>query len=249
MIIMKRKLFLSLAAGAIVFLSGFGAMYLFRITEEYPSELPGLFSYYSSALGDSILLPIIGAGFVLFFLNSDHKLTAKQKRITAAFGIAGALFGVAQQISWLADPDIILNWTIPKTHYFNAPGWYHAAFLVLMISFCAYSAARWVITVRSKTEHSTSDKLISAVIWGSAAGFLYMYAIDNIDPKAAYAKLYTAPAVLTAFVLLFSILMRVILPQNAKARRGYIIYAALFSAVIISAVCVIAHAAPNLITR
>lgn len=246
---MKKKLILSLAAGAIIFLSGFGAMYLFWITGEYPSELPGLFSYYSSALGDSILLPIIGAGFVLFFLNSDHTLTAKQKRITAAFGIAGALFGIVQQISWLADPDIILNWTIPKTHYFNAPGWYHAVFLVMMISFCAYSAARWVITVRSKKEHATSDHIFSAVIWGSTAGFLYMYTIDNIDPEAAYANLYAASAVLTAFVLLFTILMKVILPQNAKARRCYILYAALVSAVIIAAVCIFAHAAPNLITR
>lgn len=246
---MKKKLVLSLVAGAAVFLSGFGAMYLFWITGEYPSELPGLFSYYSSALGDSILLPIIGAGFVLYFLNSEHELTAKQKRITAAFGIAGALFGIAQQISWLADPDIILNWTIPKTHYFNAPGWYHAAFLVLMISFCAYSAARWVITVVSKTEHRLFDHIFSAVIWGSAAGFLYMYAIDNIDPEASYAKLYAAPAVLTAFALFFTILMRIILPQNTKARRKYILYAALFSAIIIAAVCIIAHAAPNLITR
>lgn len=242
---MKQKLVLSLAAGVVIFISGFGAMYLFWITGEYPSELPGLFFYYSSAIGDSILLPIIGAGFILFFLNSDHILTATQKRIAAAFGIAGALFGAALQISWLADPDIILNWTIPKTHYFNAPGWYHAAFLVLMISFCAYSAVRWLITVRNKAEHTKSDHLISAVIFGSGAGFLYMYAIDNLT----YSKLYIAPAVWIGFILLFTILLKVILPQNAKARRSYILYAALFSAVIICAVCIFAHAAPNAITR
>lgn len=210
---MKSKLALSFTVGVIIFLSGFGAMYLFWITGEYPRELPGLFSYYSSAIGDSILLPIIGAGFVLFFLNSGHRLTAKQKRITATFGIGGALFGIVQQISWLADPNIILNWTIPRTHYFNAPGWYHAVFLVLMISFCAYSAVRWLITVKYKAEHTLSDHIISAVIWGSGAGFLYMYAIDNI----VYSKLYIAPAVWICFALLFTFLMRIILPKKKQS--------------------------------
>ncbi len=234
---MKRKLALGLTVGVIIFLSGFGAMYLFWITGEYPDELPGLFSYYSSALGDSILLPVIGAGFVLFFLNSGHRLTAKQKRITAAFGIGGALFGIVQQISWLADPNIILNWTIPRTHYFNAPGWYHAAFLVLMISFCAYSAVRWLITVKYKAEHTASDHIISAVIWGSGAGFLYMYTIDNIF----FSKLYIAPAVWICFALLFTLLMRLILPKKIKARRSYILYALLFSAAVIIAICLIAY--------
>lgn len=234
---MEKKLALCLAAGAIIFLSGFGAMYLFWVTGEYPGELPGLFSYYSSAIGDSILLPIIGAGFTLFFLNSDYLLTAKQKRITAAFAVAGALFGTVQQISWLADPDIILNWTIPKTHYFNAPGWYHAAFLVLMISLCAYFSVRWLITVRNKSKHTISDHIISAVIWGSGAGFLYMYVIDNI----AYSKLYIAPAVWICFALLFTLLMRLILPKKIKARRSYILYTLLFSAAVIIAICLIAY--------
>ena len=241
---MKRKIALSLTAGVIIFISGFGAMYLFWITGEYPNELPGLFSYYSSAIGDSILLPVIGACFVLFFLNSDHRLSTKQKKITAMFGAAGALFGAAQQISWLADPNIILNWTIPKTHYFNAAGWYHAAFLVLMISFCAYSAARWLITVRDKTEHTLPDHLISAVIWGSGAGFLYMYAIDNINPGSANYKLYIAPAAWIAFAAFFIILMKLILPKYKKARRAYIMYTVPFSVVVISALCIIAYNIP-----
>ncbi len=215
---------------------------MFWITGDYPSELPGLFSYYSSAIGDSVFLPVIGMGFTMFFLNSGHKLTPKQKGITAASAAVGALGGAALQAAWLANPNIILNWTIPKTHYFNAAGWYHAAFLVLMVSFCAYSATRWLITVHSKTEHTAADHILSSVIWGTGAGFLYMYVLDNYKPDVPNYELYMIPAVLIPFVLLFMLLMKILLPRNAKERRSYVLYTAMSSTIITSAVCLISYA-------
>lgn len=239
---MRKKFLLSFLAGAAVFISGFGAMYLFWITGDYPSGLPGLFSYYSSAIGDSVFLPVIGMGFTLFFLNSDHQLTPKQKGITAAAAAVGAFGGAALQASWLANPNIILNWTIPRTHYFNAAGWYHAAFLVLMMAFCAYSAARWLITVHSKAEHTASDHILSSVIWGTGAGFLYMYVLDNYKPSVPNYKMYMIFVVLIPFVLLFMLLMKILLPGNAKARRAYVLDTAISCTVIISVVCLISYA-------
>lgn len=214
---------------------------MFWITGDYPSELPGLFSYYSSAIGDSLFLPLIGTGFVLFFLNSDHQLTINQKRITAAAAAVGALGGAALQAAWLANPNIILNWTIPKTHYFNAAGWYHAAFLILMVSFCAYSATRWFITVQSKTEHTAADHILSSVIWGTGAGFLYMYVLDNYKPDVPNYELYMIPAVLIPFVLLFILLMKILLPGDTKARRSYVLYTLMFSTLITSVVCMVSY--------
>lgn len=214
---------------------------MFWITGDHPSELPGLFSYYSSAIGDSIFLPVIGTGFTMFFLNSDHQLTRKQKRIIAAAAAIGAFGGAALQAAWLANPNIILNWTIPRTHYFNAAGWYHAAFLVLMMGFCAYSAARWLITVHSKAEHTAADYILSSIIWGTGAGFLYMYVLDNYKPDIPNYQLYVIPAILIPFVLLFMLLMKILLPGNKKARRAYVLYTLISCTVIMSVVCMVSY--------
>lgn len=235
---MKKKIIKSLLVGLIVFIFGFGAMYLFWIYGTYPHELPGLFSYYSSGIGDSIFLPVMSAGFAMFFLNSDYNLTKKQKVVTIVFGIIGALSGIALQVSWLINSDIGLNWTIPKPHCFNAAGWYHAAFLVLMFAFVAYSLAKWWIIMYNKNTHELKDVFVNSVIWGSGSGFLYTFAIDNLKGFDCNAELYIMYGVLVLYILIFSTLIGIalILKKKHNIPSLYIAVTLSLSATIVSTV-------------
>lgn len=200
---MKRKVVTSALFGLFVFVLGFGVMCLFWMFGEYPSGLLGLFSYYSSGIGDSIFLPIMSASFLLYFLISDYELTKRQKICTVCCGITGLLVGIALQASWLLNPKIELNWTIPKYHYFNVPGWYHAFFLVFMFAFTSYSLARWVITLRCKNGHNLNDAVVASLIWGSGAGFFYTFVIDNVKNLSSEMELLSMYIVLGLFVLVF----------------------------------------------
>lgn len=240
---MEKKIIKSILAGLIVFMLGFGTMYLFWLFGTYPKELPGLFSYYSSGIGDSIFLPILSAGFTMFFLNSEYKLTKRQKIAPIVFSIIGAVSGIALQASWLINPDIGLNWTIPKPQYFNAAGWYHAVFLVLMFSFVAYSLAKWWIILHNKNDHNLKDILINSVIWGSGAGFLYTFTIDNLkipNPNTDLNVMYT---VLISYIFVFSLLALIALIHKKK-EKFLSIYAAFvlcFSATIIGVIYLCIH--------
>lgn len=240
---MERKVIKSLLAGLTVFTVGFGAMYLFWIFGTYPKELPGLFSYYSSGIGDSIFLPILSTGFIMFFLNSEYKLTKKQKIAPIVFSIIGALCGIALQASWLINPDIGLNWTIPKPHYFNAAGWYHAAFLVLMFSFVAYSLARWWLIMYNKNDHNLKDIFINSVIWGSGAGFLYTFTIDNLKVSDLNMELYIMYAVLIIYILIFLSLAEIALMLKRKEcfLSLYVSFALCFSSIIINIIYLFIH--------
>lgn len=240
---MKNKIIKSILAGLIVFTFGFGAMYLFWVFGTYPRELPGLFSYYSSGIGDSIFLPILSAGFTMFFLNSEYPLTKKQKIAPIILGIIGAVSGIALQASWLINPDIGLNWTIPKPHYFNAAGWYHAVFLVLMFFFVAYSLAKWWIILYNKNNHNLKDILINSVIWGSGAGFLYTFIIDNLKIPNPNADIYVMYTVLITYILVFSLLTLIALIHKKKEKilLMYVTFALCFSAVIISTIYLCIH--------
>ena len=84
---MKKEVVKSILFGLFVFLLGFGVMWGFWTFGEYSSDLPGLFSYYSSGIGDSIFLPIMSANFLLYFLISDYELTKKYYPIMWYYGV------------------------------------------------------------------------------------------------------------------------------------------------------------------
>ena len=240
---MGKKIIKSILAGLIVFMLGFVVMYLFWIFGTYPKELPGLFSYYSSGIGDSIFLPILSAGFTMFFLNSEYQLTKRQKIVPIVFSIIGAISGIALQASWLINPNIGLNWTIPESHHFNAAGWYHAVFLVLMFSFVAYCLAKWWIVLHNKNNHNLKDILINSVIWGSGAGFLYTFTIDNWKIPNSNADLNVMYTVLISYILVFSLLTLIALIHKKKEKflSMYVPFTLCFSEVIIGTIYLCIH--------
>ncbi len=211
---MKKEVIKSIIFGFFVFVLGFGVMWLFWTFGEYPSELLGLFSYYSSGIGDSIFLPIMSANFLLYFCISNYELTKRQKSITFFGGIIGLLSGIVLQASWLINPEIGLNWTIPKPHYFNMAGWYHAFFLVLMFAFTAYSLVRWVITLHYKNNHNLNDAIVSSLVWGSGAGFVYTFVIDNVKNLSYKMELLLMYMVLGVFILVFFAVLAISLFQK-----------------------------------
>lgn len=233
----------SVLTGLAIFVFGFGAMYLFWVSGTYPGELPGLFSYYSSGIGDSIFLPLMGMGFTLFFHHADYRLTVKQKRWAAAFAFLGAVSGVLLQASWLINPDTGLNWTIPRAHHFNAAGWYHAVFLVDMFAWVAFSLARWWFTMRGMDTHSLPDVLINALVWGSGAGFVFTYAMDNFQLAVSGSELYLMDGVLVLFTAFFSIMAGTALlsGETRKMLSLYISLEVCFSAVVVSITYLCVH--------
>lgn len=125
-----------------VLCGGFGAMLLlwwnYQIRTVNALELPGLFDYRAATIGDAICLPLMVSSALM--LLRGQKLSDKQTKYCLFFSAVAMLVGVLVQISWLLNPNINPNWTIPKAHYFNLAGWYHACFFVVMFGISALLA-------------------------------------------------------------------------------------------------------------
>lgn len=125
-----------LAASFFVFIFGFGimlVMYLFWLKYFAPlyPPLKGLFDYKSSAWGDAICLPmLIGSGVAFVNYYGKQADSGEKKRIPLIMGVIGGFLGATEQAKWVISDKTLLNWSIPRQHFFNYAGWYHAFFFV-----------------------------------------------------------------------------------------------------------------------
>jgi hypothetical protein len=185
---------LAVAGAVAVFLLGFGALNVFSVLLPYDPALRGLYSYFSSSVGDALLLPTM----TFFLVRASLSRMPRNRIVTLATAI-GALVGfgggLALQIAWLSDPLPELNWTLPAPGVFNAAGWYHAAFLVVVIALMSAGCARVVAGVASspgRTPRITGDLVGFSV---SAGLFVALLLIDNVDPDIPAASAATLVAV------------------------------------------------------
>lgn len=142
-----------------VLLSGFGAlavMYLTRGRIQYPA-LRGLLGFASATYGDALLLPLVAFAIARF-----HQEWGGIERHLAEYGISGRVLSsvddarvlptsVAAGIvgtsalyaTWLLDPGIEPNWTMPSAGHLNLYGWWHLGF------FCVMSVWLWTFFLRA----------------------------------------------------------------------------------------------------
>lgn len=113
-----------------VFAAGFGALLGFWLLGDWPTDR-GLFDFRAATVGDALLLPT-AAAILAGFLSRRPKLVGSEARVAALATVCGAAAGALTQALWLLDDNPELNWTLPRPHHFNAPGWWHAVFLVAM---------------------------------------------------------------------------------------------------------------------
>gem|GEM_PF-5392946 len=143
--------------GVAIFVIGFGALsiwYLILILAGSPlMQLRGLFDYYASTIGDSILIPIAAAlvcsSYIEIAYIVSHALESTEKKVhieaervsnrlqnyslVVTSYLISLLVVFIIHLGWLRDPNTQLNWTIPIPHILNAPGIYHALFFFIVL--------------------------------------------------------------------------------------------------------------------
>lgn len=180
-----------------VFVAGFGVMNIFSAFGE-PTDLRGLYSYWSASLGDGIFLPV-SAGAIAYCKRILPQVPGEVKvgRIGAS---AAVIIGMATQASWLLDADPALNWTLPEPHVFNAAGWYHAGFTIGGACYFAFQLS--TLAMRLGGSYSLPRGLLGGLllVGASLACFVITVLTDNADSAATVASQSTIVAVILGLI-------------------------------------------------
>ena len=178
---MSRKSIKALTCGftasAVMFVLGFGVMGTFWRLGSYDSGVPGYYDYMAATWGDGLFLSMGAGGFCALRILQGP-LPHSQRVVCWVFGVVALLFGVAVQISWLLDPNIALNWTIPQPGAFNAAGAYHALYFACCFGFFGYQAAASFVG-RPEGDPSVASAACRLVVWMGLSGYLQMHLLDD----------------------------------------------------------------------
>lgn len=171
--------------------AGFGVMTALWILLPQDNAIPGHWDYASGTLGDALVLPVL-VGSLLSLLGSFPP-TPTDKIAGAVGASIGACGGLAVQYSWLADNHPRLNWVLPEPGRFSVPGWYHAAFLVVVSSGIA---AAFLLALARMREARRSGKqraglVPSALFSGSTALFLALVVFDSTPSASTSSSITT----------------------------------------------------------
>lgn len=192
-----KALIWAIISALTVFILGFGAMFLIYNywRENNPSsELPGLFYYKASAIGDPICLPIIiGALIYDHCIQKEENYLFKRSCIICA--ALAFIIGALIQAEWLINNDTGLNWSIPQPHHFNFGGWYHAVFFVTTITVITLLLVDYVWESIRKPSVVSDSFLCFGLIFFSLLHFMD----DYINKFSPITSLLTASLVLIGF--------------------------------------------------
>ncbi|WP_157563484.1 hypothetical protein [Micromonospora chokoriensis] len=183
----RKSLAVPLLTATAVCAAGFGALATMWATGRW-RDRPGLFDYESATWGDALLLPI-GTALLTGAVRALPGSGSDRRWFWLAF-TAGAAAGTAVQASWLRDPNPATNWTLPQPHTFNLPGWYHAAFFVLL---GGATCGLWVLLVRRLSADAASAvqrrRAFAAAVAAAAsfAAFAVLVVRDNATTSATSA--------------------------------------------------------------
>lgn len=178
----------------VVFAAGFLSMYIFFVQWQLKnpdSNLPGLFYYKAACVGDPICLPLLTGALCYHHVIQGKKLFqfGIVSKITAAVAL---VVSILMQAEWLINDNTRLNWTIPRPHYFNAAGWYHAFFFVAMITIVSALLVEYMIYSASKPfVFSDGIMYFSIVFFG-----LLHFCDDYISKTAPVPSLLMATIIL-----------------------------------------------------
>ena len=175
-----------LVAAALTLAAGWGMMNLWWIRTQ-STQLRGLYDYWSSTLGDGIVLPVMAYSLTRLGQLLPPRHT---RRGTLTGAVIGAIAGGAITISWLADSDPTPNWTLPYPGHFTAAGWYHAAFMIAaLITFTAMFLDLITRLQTSITRRSEVHRHF-VVVLAAFASFGALLLIDN-RPTGSFSSAVT----------------------------------------------------------
>jgi len=107
-----------LAAAGLVFAAGFGALLLFWLLGEWPTDR-GLFFYRAATVGDGILLPLIVGVLVAAFRSPSLVRATREAAWNWGSFAAGLTAGAVTQAAWLLDDSPAA--ARPGTHRRSSP--------------------------------------------------------------------------------------------------------------------------------
>lgn len=172
----NRTLVKSIFAGIVNAILGFGVMCIFWQFSDKSSGLKGLFDYYAATIGDAVFLSIlIGTGWYYIESNRDKVFKNSNHTINWLCIIAAAI-GLLIQASWLINPNTGLNWTINRAHHFNAAGWYHAVYFIMMFCLITRIVSN-AVYLNSKGNLEAKGCYIA--MWLAGMGYWYTHVIDD----------------------------------------------------------------------
>lgn len=160
--------------------SGFVTLNVFWFAGSYDTSVPGLYDYYAATWGDGLFLTLGAGGFRM--LQVLFPIEGAKKRIAMIVGSAMFLAGAAIQLSWLCNPDIALNWTIPRVGCFNAAGWYHAFYFSACFGFFGFSITAIILVKSTFLKESVNCSAVAIarlLVWIALAGYLQMHLLDD----------------------------------------------------------------------
>lgn len=115
----------------LVLIFGWGVMRAFwEFSYKYSYDGMETLPYYLSAnWGDALILPTVCA---IGYVEIRTSWRSVSRIVACVSGLFGFAVGVLTQIQWNLDMNTVRNWTFNRAGGFNLPGWYHAAFLIVM---------------------------------------------------------------------------------------------------------------------
>jgi hypothetical protein len=168
----------------IVFLPGFGALWVFWLAAERKPGLPGLFEFRSATWGDGFLLPLLALCLRVMTerLRPPGGIAHRRRAVTAG-AFAGTAVGVTVIGSWFVEDRPALNWTMQRPHSFTAAGVWHAVFLVAACALFARLATDLALHLRHSGEAAVRRSLSSSWAAGAltcAAGYAWLGISDAL---------------------------------------------------------------------
>ncbi len=201
----NKPLLHSVSFALFISIIGFGIMNLLWIIDGGHSGLPGLYDYRAATIGDGICLPILVFAMTYFCKTHNTYNEKRNKYIhkrSLLIGLISGFIGLSIQISWLFNPDIGLNWTIPKVHYFNFAGWYHCFYFSMMFGLIAYFLSKVFLLRKSETLKNTISETIQTFLLAFGGSFyLMLQRLDDYGNQYSYDFIFTSVAILLIIIL------------------------------------------------
>jgi hypothetical protein len=130
----------------LAFLAGL-VLPIWAVSGKPPRGLPGLGSFPSAYLGDTVLVP--AAVLLLAAAIPKLKAAAAERKLIASAAVLTALIAALAQAGWLHDRAPRLNWTLPRPGHFTAAGWWHAVYFAGMSAVFCGLLVLFLIRVRT----------------------------------------------------------------------------------------------------
>jgi hypothetical protein len=191
------------AAGlAVLYLAGL-VLPAWWLSGLHSAAQPGLTSYPSAYIGDTLLLP---TGVAVLVAGIRRLPRSRWEPVTGLLAAAAAAaVSVAVQIDWLTDPTTPTDWTMPTPGHLDPAGWWHFAYFTGM-SITMITATTLFLT-RARAARRSDPALVADLSSGRGAVLLLAawgsYATLSIhsDLTTALTSSAAATIALTAVVL------------------------------------------------